>query len=80
MLTSADIRDRLRKSPFVPFRIVTSSGESYSVFHPEFAIVGKRWVAVGIPAVPEDRDVDRLQTISMLHIAALEDLPSQATA
>lgn len=80
MLTHADIRDRLRKSPFVPFRIVTSSGDAYTVLHPEFAIVTKRWVAVATPAKPDDDEVDRLHTLSMLHITALEDMPSEAAA
>ncbi|MFO0865343.1 MAG: hypothetical protein U0744_11955 [Gemmataceae bacterium] len=42
----------------MPFRIVTSSGDAYTVLHPEFAIVTKRWVAVATPAKPEDDEVD----------------------
>lgn len=33
MLTAADIRDRVRLRLFRPLRIVTSSGETYDVYH-----------------------------------------------
>lgn len=40
------IRLRLNARPFQPFRIVTSSGESYDVRHPEMTIVTKAEIVV----------------------------------
>ena len=74
MFTSKDIKQRIKKQPFVPLRIVTSSGECYDVTHPDLILVGVRDVHVG-SADPGDpstyNDVDR---IALVHITALKDL------
>jgi hypothetical protein len=49
MLTADDIHDRVRLRPFRPVRLVTSSGESYDIYHPDLIMVGRREVTVGIP-------------------------------
>jgi len=38
-MTSEEIRRALRDEPFTPFTIVTSSGRSYAVDHPEFVAI-----------------------------------------
>ena len=43
-----EITSHVRKSPFVPFRLCMSDGESYEVRHPEMVIVTKRIVAVAV--------------------------------
>jgi hypothetical protein len=81
MITSADLRERVKREPFAPFRIRTSSGTCYDVMHPEFIIVGKRVVGVGKPLQPNDEEFDLLQQVSILHITALEPLEaSQASS
>jgi hypothetical protein len=72
MITSNDIRERLRTSPFEPFRIVTSSGEHYDILHHDWVLLAKRTLAVGTPKVEGDRNPDGLHLISILHITALE--------
>ncbi|MSU77743.1 MAG: hypothetical protein EXS16_06575 [Gemmataceae bacterium] len=74
MITSTDIRSRLNRQPFSPFRIRTSSGQAYDVLHPEFAIVGKRVVVVGIPSQQDDPEFDQAHVVSILHVSALETL------
>jgi hypothetical protein len=70
---------RLRRRPFVPFRIILSSGTSYDILHPEMLFVSKSDVTVAIydkeqrPS-PEEVAV-RESLVSFLHIAATEDLP-----
>jgi hypothetical protein len=64
--------DRIRQklsNGFRPFALQFSSGKRYVVPHSEFIIVGKNVVAV------MGRD-DSVVTIDALHIAAIEDLPS----
>lgn len=78
MITSSDIRDRVQKKPFFPFRIRTSSGESYDILHPEFAMVGKRIVVVGTPVNEDDAEFDKAHIVSILHVTALEILPEHA--
>ncbi len=76
MITAQDIRDRLTTAPFQPFRVITSSGTSYDIYHPDVVIVARRYLYVGLfepnnPAIPE-----RVATVSMLHITDLQPLPS----
>lgn len=75
MLSSRDIAERVKRQPFRPIRIVTSSGETIEVRHPDLIMIGQRSVTVGI-GTPEDQEFyDRQAYVSILHIAAIEDLP-----
>ena len=78
-MTADAVFARLRRRPFVPFRIILSSGTTYDVLHPEMLFVSKSGVTVAIydreqrPA-PEEIPA-REALVSFLHIAATEDLP-----
>jgi len=74
MITSTDLREQVKRLPFSPFRIWTSSGQFFDVLHPEFVMIGKRVVAVGKLLQPGDDEFDLLQQVSILHITALEPL------
>ena len=74
MITAASIRTRAQQAPFVPFRVVTSSGRHYDVPHPELILVGQREITIGRPSSHNPAyyiDVDR---VSILHVTALEDI------
>jgi hypothetical protein len=72
------IRLRLNARPFQPFRIVTSSGESFEVRHPEMAIVTKTEIVVALPDA--DGIPTRLQLVATLHVTALEPLNTAGAA
>ncbi len=76
MFTMTEVSNRAKATPFVPMRVVTSSGESYDVLHPDMMMIGRRELAIGISTPDEPRFFTRLARVSMLHITALEDLPS----
>jgi hypothetical protein len=81
-MTADAIFSRLRRRPFVPFRLILSSGTTYDVLHPEMMIVAKTGITLalydkGHPESP-DEIPERQTLISFLHIAATEDLPSPA--
>jgi hypothetical protein len=61
-----DIKERLSKDPFEPFRIRASSGESYAITSPFQVAMMKSKVFIAFP------DSDRWAELSYLHIAALE--------
>ncbi|HWE94217.1 MAG TPA: hypothetical protein VG269_09655, partial [Tepidisphaeraceae bacterium] len=78
-MTAEAVFARLRRRPFVPLRIILSSGTAYDVLHPEMLFVSKSGVTVAIydkdqPPSPEEIPV-RESLTSFLHIAATEDLP-----
>lgn len=75
MIKAQDIRERVAKRPFVPFRIRMSSGEAYEVQHPELVLVMNRLLTIGMPAPNGDPDDERVHVVSVLHVTALEALP-----
>lgn len=70
-----DIHEFLRRQPFQPFRITLTDGRTYEVMHPEFAMVGRSAVALGLRSSNTDQPFyDRLVTVSWLHIMQIEPL------
>ena len=72
MFRPEDIQVLVRQRPFRPFRIVTSSGETFDVRHPELLMVGRHDLAIGRASAKDPRVYDRLIQISLLHVTALE--------
>ena len=71
-------REITRRCPFEPFRVVMSSGESYTVLHPEMMFVTAKSLILAIPD-PAASEGERLAFCSYLHIAHVETLrPSRA--
>ncbi len=65
-------RELLHRQPFQPFAVHLSSGEVYSVRHPEnVALTRTRIVIV-------DPDTDRITVCSLLHITSVEMLQAAA--
>ena len=73
-----ELRDRLRKAPFEPFRVVLSSGDAYEVRHPEMAMLTRTDILVGID-VAEDGVPAEFDICSLLHVTSIEPL-NPATA
>ena len=73
------IRLRLNARPFQPFRIVTSSGESYEVRHPEMAWVTKNDVLVGTD-IADDGLPAEFRICPMFHVATVEPLSTDTRA
>jgi hypothetical protein len=79
MLTAAEIRVRVQRAPFVPFRVVSSSGRMYDVPHPEMILVGRREVVIGRPSSDDPTIYEAKDILSVLHITALEDIVSPSS-
>ena len=81
-MTADAIFARLRRRPFVPFRLILSSGTSYDILHPEMLFVSKSGVTVALydpdQRPSQDEIPARESLVSFLHIAATEDLPEQS--
>jgi len=61
-----NIRELLDRQPFVPFRLVLSSGAHYDIVDPHSAALLKSEVFVVFP------DGERWAHVPLLHIAAIE--------
>lgn len=81
-MTADAVFARLRRRPFVPFRIILSSGTAYDILHPEMLFISKSGVTVAIYDKDQRPSPDEIpmreSLVSFLHIAATEDLPQPA--
>jgi len=77
MFTPNEMQQRVRKQPFVPLRIVTSSGESFDVFHPEMILIGQRDVQIGESSREDSIIYEQVNRVSIMHITAMKDLPAR---
>lgn len=75
MFSPEMIRTRLKQQPFAPLRIVTSSGEAYTVAHPDLVMVGLRDVIIGLASKKNPSIYADVARIALMHITALEDVP-----
>lgn len=78
MFTPDEIQARLREQPFVPLRIVSSSGQTFDVYHPDLIMVGRRSLTVGTASARNPRHYDQTTRVAIMHITALEDLPARS--
>ncbi len=69
-----DIRLRVRKHPFEPFRIYVSDGSHYDVLHHDFVLLTARYVTVALGVAKSDDYPDRVVDIDPSHITRLEPL------
>jgi hypothetical protein len=79
MFTPEDVQTRIQQRPFVPLRIVTSAGEKYDIFHPDLIMIGRRYLIVGTASTENPHHFEQSTRIAVMHVAALEDLPSPTT-
>lgn len=76
----AKLTEAVKRKPFQPFVIVTSSGGRYLVNHPEFVWLTKGAVYVSQPVEqPEEGEmVTDPAVISYMHISELVPVPERA--
>jgi hypothetical protein len=78
-MTTQTFRNLMRAQPFKPFRLVMSSGSVYDVRHPEMAWVTKTSILVGVDEADDGLPVN-YRECSLLHVTAVEPLPSTGTS
>jgi len=77
MFTPEDILTKLRRRPFKPLRVVATTG-TYEIYHPDLVLVGRRYVEIGTAAAENPETFDTISSVALIHIAELQDLPSEA--
>lgn len=72
-----DLESELKKEPFQPFRIVTTTGKTYDITVKDrpLLLVGKRTVIIGLRVPDTDPYFDRYEVVSLVHIVRLEPIP-----
>ncbi len=69
-----EFKELLDARPFVPLRIHMTDGKTYDIRHPEFVLVLRQRVDIGIPDDPGIGILDRVEHCSLLHIVRVEPL------
>jgi hypothetical protein len=70
-MTLQTFRDLLKQSPFKPFRLVMSNGQTYDVRHPEMTFLSKTSIYVGVDEA-DDGIPAEFRICSFLHVTAVE--------
>lgn len=82
MTTPQNLWQRVRRKPFMPFRLHLSSGEAYDVRHPEMIAVSRSRIVISLHEKGQrDEELPARQVlVSPLHVRSAEDLPVEAAA
>jgi hypothetical protein len=81
MIFTADlVKARLRDQPFNPVQIVTTTGQTYDVRHPDLVWVTEEYLMVGLPSVKNPTIPGGLATrVALAHVTELRDLARVAS-
>lgn len=74
MFSAEDVQTRLRVRPFVPVRIVTTTGEMYDIRHPDMVLVTRRFLDIGMPAPDNATIADQVARVAIIHVTEMRDL------
>ncbi len=75
-MTQEDMQDVARRQPFVPFRVVLTTGATFDIPHPDLIMIGERSAVLGIPKKPDATAYYRTVTVDLFHIVSVEPLIS----
>ncbi len=79
-MTRTDLARRVRQHPFVPFRLVLTDGTAYEVRHPDFIMVGRDSVVIGLPGEQEQDFYETSVLVDLFHVVKLEPIPAPAAS
>jgi hypothetical protein len=74
MFRFKDVRERVDKHPFEPFRVCLTDGRTYDITHPELCLPGRTTVYVAVPDPKLKRAIMRVDQCALAHIVRLEPL------
>lgn len=74
------LRQLLRRQPFVAIRLFMSDGTTYDVKHPEMAFVTRSTVEVGTEKETGSGIAEKVVYCSLGHIVRVEDVDGRAAA
>jgi len=69
-----DIQARIKQQPFVPIRLVTTTGQTYDIHHPELVMVARRFIYVGLPSKENPIQAEQVTQVALIHITELQNL------
>ncbi len=79
-MSPAAVKERLRAEHFHPFRIVTTTGTTYDVRHPDLVMVGLAELVIGIPSKEDATIAQATHLASLRHVVRIEPLEEASAA
>ncbi len=76
IFAAEDVQSRLRDKPFVPARIVTTTGQAYDIYHPDLVFVAYRFLIIGTPSPEHPALADAVTRVPLAHVSEIRDLPT----
>lgn len=73
-----DIRALTRATPFRPFRVHLTNGETYDIRHPDMIVASLGAAHIAVPGPGDAAAADRVLIVSLVHIMKITDLPEPA--
>ena len=70
-MRAQDVRDMLKRQPFIPFQIQLTDGRVMQVQHPDQVMVARDVAHVGL-LESEPSVYQRIEMVALLHIVSLE--------
>lgn len=71
------LRDLLRRQPFVPIRLYVSDGTTYDIRHPDMALLTRTTIDVGIEEDSGSGIADSIVYLSLGHVVKAERVNEQ---
>ena len=71
MFKPEDVKERLKRRPFQPFRIQITTGEVFDIRHPDLVLVGTRALVIGIPDKDQPEYFDQSCMVALMHVVEL---------
>ena len=75
LFTPELVKARLREQPIAPLQIVTTTGQTYEIRHPDLVLVTEESLIVGLPSAKNPTIATGLVTrVAIAHVTELRDL------
>ena len=71
------LRDLLRRRPFVPVRLYLTDGSTSDIRHPEMALLTRTTVEIGVETQDGSGIADNVLYCSLVHIVRAENIDGQ---
>jgi hypothetical protein len=74
-MTQVELHDAARRQPFIPFRVILTTGTTHDIRHPDLIMVGTRSATIGLTNDENGIAYDRTTIVDLLHVVGIEMLP-----
>jgi len=77
-MTHVELHDAARRQPFIPFRVILTTGATHDVRHPDLIMVGTRSATIGLTKDENGTAYDRTTIVDLLRVGGIEMMPVSA--